>query len=86
MKITGTTEIKTNGITRETEKAVCVNVNVNWGEGSWKQKDIWFPKSTAEIVEVNGETHVVVATWMMMKTRADNAFAGHKMNFCESIN
>ena len=53
-------EIKTNGITKETEKAICVNVSVNWGEGAWKTKDIWFPKSTADVVMLNGETHIMV--------------------------
>lgn len=76
-------EIKINGITKETEKAICINVNVNWGEGSWRAKDIWFPKSTCEVFTVNDETHVMVADWMLEKTAAANAFKGYRMNFCE---
>ena len=83
---TQSSEIKVNSITKESEKAICVNVSVNWGEGSWKAKDIWFPKSTAEVVMVNGETHIMVADWMIEKTCAANAFKGYKMNFCECFN
>lgn len=83
---TTTSELKVNGITKETEKAICVNVAVSWGEGSWRMKDVWFPKSTAEVVEVNGETHVMVADWMLQKTAEQNAFHGYRMNFCECFN
>lgn len=79
-------EIKINSITKETEKAICINVAVSWGEGNWKTKDIWFPKSTCEVIKVNEEIHVMVADWMIEKTCAAKAFKGYRMNFCECFN
>lgn len=75
-------EIKVNSITKETEKAICVNVEVCWNNGNGKSKDIWFPKSTCEIINVNGEIHAVVADWMMNKTCIANTFHGYQMYFC----
>ena len=84
--MTNRSEIVINEITRETEKAICVNVTVNWADGKWHQKDIWFPKSTCEVIEVNGEQHIMVADWMIEKTRQVNAFKGYGMNFCLCFN
>ena len=83
---TQASEIRINSVTRETEKAICINVPVSWGEGSWKVKDVWFPKSTCEIITVNGEQHALVADWIIEKTAQQNAFHGYVMNFCSCFN
>ena len=74
---TQSSEIKINSITKETEKAICVNVTVCWGDGGWKLKDVWFPKSTCEV----GEKIIMVADWMIEKTCKENSFKGYEMSF-----
>ena len=74
-------EIKINNVVRETEKAICVNVDVCWNAERKHQKDIWFPKSTCKVVTVNDETHIVVADWMIEKTTIANMFHGYCMYF-----
>ena len=71
-------EIKFNSITKETEKAICINVMVSWGDGNAKTKDVWFPKSTCEVI---GSNSIMVADWMIEKTCNANAFHGYTMGF-----
>ncbi len=81
-----TTEIVVNRIVKETEKATCFNITVSWGEGKWIDKDIWFPKSAVEVFEVNGDTHIAAADWIVAKISTQNAFKGYRMNFCRCFN
>lgn len=75
------TEIIANSLVKETEKAICVNVSVTWGMGGCKQKNIWFPKSVAEIITINGDLHILVQDWFADKISKDNAYKGYLMNF-----
>lgn len=78
-----TKEIKIFEVVKETEKAICAKLAVNWANGCNKVKDIWFPKSVAELIEVRNEKHILVADWMVKKIEAANSFKGYEMNFVD---
>ena len=64
-----------------------VNVNVNWGSGGARPKDIWVPKSTIKNVTQQGKT----LTLNMKKSMAqsisnNNSFKGYPMEFTFSNN
>ena len=77
------TDIILHNIVKETEKSLCCTVVVNWGEGNWKQKDIWFPKSLCDVFNFNGKDWVSVENWFIDKLSRENSFKGYRMNFCE---
>lgn len=78
-----TTEIVINRIERETEKAICANVSVNWNDGNWHQRNFWFPKSQVEqYTDSEGRIHMIVADWVVRKIERENAFKGYMMQFC----
>lgn len=77
------TTIINHGIVKETEKSICCTVIVNWGEGNWKEKNIWFPKSLCEIRRENGTEWIDVEEWFTDKLSRENSFHGYRMNFVE---
>lgn len=82
-----TSSIVINSIGRQTEKAMQVNVSVNWGSGNTRPKDIWVPKSTIQNVTQQGKT----LTLNMKKSMAqsisnNNSFKGYPMEFTFSNN
>ncbi len=82
-----TSSIVINSIGKQTEKAMQVNVSVNWGSGNTRPKDIWVPKSTIQNVTQSGKT----LTLNMKKSMAqsisnNNSFKGYPMEFTFSNN
>ena len=80
-----TYELAFNSITKETEKAICLNVMVSWN-GTCRDKDIWFPKSVINFVnftdsEGKERTNALVKNWFIHKTEQANAFHGYEMHF-----
>lgn len=75
------TEIVINSIEKESEKALLINVTVNWNEGNWHQRSFWMPKSAIELIKVKGEQHAMVEDWLLQKLRENNAFNGYPMAF-----
>lgn len=67
-----------NGITKETEKAICINCPVSYNANAPKGRDIWMPKSVCEIVN---EQVAAVEDWFLAKLSEQNAFHGYRMNF-----
>jgi hypothetical protein len=74
-------EIKINNVVRETEKAICVNVDVCWNAGRKQQKDLWFPKSTCEVVEMENQTNIIADDSMIQSIIIRNTFHGYEMHF-----
>ena len=80
-----TYELAYNAITKETEKAVCLNVMVSWN-GTCRDKDVWFPKSQISFVDFtdsNGKArrNAIVPNWLIWKNEKANAFNGYEMHF-----
>ena len=80
-----TYELAFNSITKETEKAICLNVMVSWN-GTCRAKDVWFPKSVinfATFTDSEGKerTNAIVKNWFIHKTEQANAFNGYQMHF-----
>lgn len=70
---------KYNSIEAETEKAVKLNVTVQWGDGKWHEKLMWFPKSQITL-DKKFET-AELAEWFYSKLSWDNSFHGYLMYF-----
>ena len=68
-------------IARETEKAICLNTQVQWGAGKTIQKGVWFPKSTVLDTTKNG---VEVKYEMAFSIICQNTFHGYDMKFVNS--
>ena len=63
-----------HSIVKETEKAICLNIDVTWSDGDRVfAKDIWFPKSC---IEIENQT-VAVNEAFYSKMRWEKAFHGH---------
>lgn len=78
-------ELAFNRITKETEKAVCLNLMVSWN-GTCKDKDLWFPKSQVQFVTFTDSqgierTNALVPNWLIWKMEQNNAFNGYQMHF-----
>ena len=83
-----TSEIWINGINKQTEKAMNVNVGVSWGNGGNHNKDIWVPKSTIGHIDKDSSGKIVMT---MKKSMAQsianqNTFKGYAMDFTTSYN
>lgn len=72
------TSIIINGISKESEKALCINCPVSYNANAPKGRDIWVPKSLCEIVN---DQVVAVEDWFLAKLSGQNAFHGYRMNF-----
>ena len=70
--------INYNSIAKETAKAICLNCQVYWGNGSMKSRDIWFPKS---VVELHNEKSAIVSLSFIRNKEHENAFNGLDMTF-----
>lgn len=83
-----TSSIVINSIGKQTEKAMQVNVSVNWGSGSTHQKDIWVPKSTISKVTKNmsGNMTLEMKKSMANSISNNNSFKGYPMEFTFSHN
>lgn len=83
-----TSSIVINSIGKQTEKAMQVNVGVNWGSGSTKQKDIWVPKSTISKITKNksGSMTLEMKKSMANSISNNNSFKGYPMEFTFSHN
>ena len=83
-----TSSIVINSIGKQTEKAMQVNVGVNWGSGSTKQKDIWVPKSTISKITKNksGSMTLEMKKSMANSISNNNSFKGYPMEFTFSSN
>lgn len=73
-----TTMIYINNITKESEKAICINCPVSYNDNAPKGRDIWMPKS---VCKITAEHIAEVADWFLAKTSEQNAFHGYRMNF-----
>ena len=74
------TEVIFNRIEKETEKAVMVNLPVNWND-NWHSRSFWFPKSCVKIYTNTMD----IASFLIEKMGNENAFHGYRMNF-ERVN
>jgi hypothetical protein len=83
-----TSSIVINSIGKQTEKAMQVNVGVNWGSGSTHQKDIWVPKSTIGSITKNksGSMTLNMKKSMAQSISNNNSFKGYPMEFTFSSN
>lgn len=83
-----TSSIVINSIGKQTEKAMQVNVGVNWGSGSTKQKDIWVPKSTISKItkDKSGGMMLEMKKSMANSISMNNSFKGYPMEFTFSHN
>ncbi len=70
---------KYNKIESETEKAVKLNVAVQWGDGKWHEKLMWFPKSQITLDKVHETAQL--ADWFYSKLSKENMFHGYMMYF-----
>lgn len=64
-------------IVKESEKAICLKVNVRFNDNEPKPRDLWFPKS---VIARDGELYGA-ADWFYEKTANANAFHGYRMQF-----
>lgn len=70
--------IRTSGIVKQSEKAICLSCFVTWSHAKNFVKDIWFPKSVCEIIN----EHVVeVEEWFLDKLGWQHEFHGYTMSF-----
>ena len=67
-----------NEITKETAKAICLNINVSWGNGSQHQRDVWFPKSKCQVKDA---ASVVVDKTILRAKENELAFNGLAADF-----
>lgn len=83
-----TSSIVINSIGKQTEKAMQVNVGVNWGSGTTHQKDIWVPKSTISKIAKNksGNMTLEMKKSMANSISMNNSFKGYPMEFTFSHN
>lgn len=72
------TNIVINGISKESEKAICVRAMVNYNDNASKEREIWLPRS---VVTVTGDNVASVEDWFLDKCSLQNAFHGYRMNF-----
>lgn len=66
-----------NTIAKETEKAMLINVTVNWADNC-HIREFWFPKS---VVTILNEKTMEIKDWFADKMSKENAFNGYRMNF-----
>lgn len=80
------TTIFTNGIVKETEKAILVKALVTWNDNGYKEREIWMPKSVVTVVDDARKGEILdVEDWFIDKLSAQNAFHGYRMSFDRPI-
>lgn len=72
------TMILTNGIAKETEKALCVKARVSFNGNEYKEREVWMPKSVCDNVQ---ERAMEVEDWFLAKLSWKYSFHGHTMHF-----
>lgn len=65
-----------NTIVRETEKAMLINLPVNWADNV-HPREFWFPKS---VVTIMGNM-IEIKDWFAEKMSKENTYNGYRMNF-----
>ena len=70
--------VQYNLIKRETEKAICLECRVSWGNGGNHVKELWFPKS--QVTEMDKKQNIAyVNCWFVNKVEEQNSFHGYLM-------
>ena len=76
------TTIFTNGISKESDKAILVKCLVSYNANANKEREIWMPKSVTANVTSNT---IDVEDWFLNKLSSANAFHGYRMTFERGI-
>lgn len=80
------TTIFTNGIVKETEKAILVKALVTWNDNGYKEREIWMPKSVVTVADDARKGEILdVEEWFINKLSAQNVFHGYRMSFDRPI-
>lgn len=73
--------IHTNGIVKESEKALCIRCVVRWSATNYT-RDFWIPKSLVRSVYAEGKL-ADIANFILNKMEVANTFKGYQMWFDE---
>lgn len=66
-----------NTIVRETERAMLINLPVNWADNCYA-REFWFPKSVVSVL--NAKT-IEIKDWFAEKMSKENTYNGYRMYF-----